>query len=134
MARERIPFLGKTFVAGAILCALLMGVWFGRSLWIGQPKAETPSQSPAAPADLYADTLQKVRGIIAQKVATVPEVVAPAMPLDDLGVDELTRLDIASALEGECQVRLTDAELAAVQTVDDLVQLVTQKREAARAK
>ena len=55
------------------------------------------------------------------------------MPLVDLGLDPLTRVEVAEALETAYRIELTLDELSAVATVEDLVQLVVKKRENARA-
>ena len=125
----RLPYVWKIVVAAA---AVAVGIVAVREIpkWI-PAKPPTPSTS-TDPTDLYADSLSRVREIIAVHTASLPEIVTPAMPLADLGVDPLTRVEVAESLETAYGIKLADEELSAVATVEDLVQLVVKKRQAAQ--
>ncbi len=128
----RLPYLWKIVVAAAAVAIAIVAVrelpkLIPASTPVPQP---TPSKS-TAPIDLYADTLARIREIIALHTANVPEVVTPTMPLMDLGLDPLTRIEVADALETAYRIELTTDELSAAATVEDLVQLVVKKRDEA---
>jgi acyl carrier protein len=127
----RLPYLWKTIVAAAVIAVGIIAVrevpkWIPASV----PPQQPAPDNAAVPADLYADSLSRVREIIAVHTSTVPEVVAPTMPLGDLGFDPLTRIEVAEALETAYRIELAAEELATAETVDDLVRLVVKKREA----
>lgn len=127
----RLPYLWKIVVAAAVIAVGIVAVreipkWIPASV----PPQQPPPDNAAVPADLYADTLSRVREIIAVHTSSVPEVVTPTMPLVDLGFDPQTRIEVAEALETAYRIELTTEELATAETVDDLVQLVVKKREA----
>lgn len=127
----RLPYLWKIVVAAAVIAVGIVAV---REIpkWIpASPPPKEPAQGNApVPANLYADTLSRVREIIAVHTASVPDVVTPTMPLVDLGFDPLTQIEVAEALESAYRIELATEELAMAKTVDDLVRLVAKKREA----
>ena len=123
---SRLPYLWKIVVAAAALAIAIVAV---RELPKWMPSARPPASDPA---NLYDESLSRVREIIAAHTASVPDVVTPSMPLVDLGVDPLTRVEVAETLEGTYQIELTTEELSGAATVEDLARLVAKKREAAQ--
>ena len=124
----QFPFLLKLLIAAAVVA---VGIVAYREISRRTPLFVQPATpGEPLPADLAADTLARVREIIAVHTASLPEVVTPAMPLSDLGVDPLTRVEIADALETAYRIKLSTDELSAATTVDDLVRLVMDKRAA----
>jgi acyl carrier protein len=125
----RLPFPWKVVVAAAVVALLIMGVREVPKLW--KPKATVkkpaPMENPAS--GLYADTLARVQEIIAVHTSSSPEVATPAMSLVDLGIDPLTRVEVADAIETAYRIELPAEELTAVATVDDLVQLVVKQQQ-----
>ena len=43
---------------------------------------------------------------------------------DDLGADSLDAIELCMAVEEEFKIEITDAEIATIQTVEDIVKLV----------
>jgi acyl carrier protein len=123
---SRLPYLWKIVVAAA---AVAVGIVVVRELPQWMPARKPPA---ADSAGLYDDTLSRVRETIAAHTASVPEVVTPTMPLADLGVDPLTRVEVAEALEAIYRIELPTGELSETATVEDLVRLVAKKRGEAR--
>lgn len=125
----RLPFPWKIVVAAAVVALLYMGVREVSKLW--KPKAAVKKQAPLEnpPSGLYADTLARVQEIIAVHTSSSPEVVTPTMPLVDLGIDPLTRVEVADAIETAYRLDLPAEELAKAATVDDLVQLVVKMQQ-----
>lgn len=125
---RRLSFVWKVAIAAAAIGIVAIGVReLPRLLSKKSPVAKTTNTPAAGPVD-YAEILRRVREIVASQTATLPGVVVPTMPLADLGIDPLTRLEVADTLEAEFQVRLTAEELDAAQTVEDLARLVAQKK------
>jgi acyl carrier protein len=50
-------------------------------------------------------------------------------PLNELGVDSLMALELAVHLEREYGIRLTEEELTAIQTLNDILNIVNDKEE-----
>ena len=128
MTSSRLPFPWKVVVAAAVIAVLIVGMMEIRRRW---PKEEPADPEPAAEttSGLYLDTLARIQDIIAVYTSSVPEVVTPGMKLTDLGVDMLTRVDVAEALESADHIELSNQELAQLETVDDLVRLVVKKHQ-----
>jgi acyl carrier protein len=123
MTSSRLPYPWKVVVATAVTALLIVATMEIRRRW--------PASVPAAaPSGLYKDTLARVQEIIAFHTSSVPEVALPDMRLVDLGVDSLTRVDIAEALESAYRIEFSNEELAQTATVDDLVRLVVKQQQA----
>ncbi|MGI8977621.1 MAG: acyl carrier protein [Pirellulaceae bacterium] len=129
MTTSRLPYPLKILVAAAAVAVLIVVVMETRKRWPTGSPATKPASGANAPSGLYADSLARVQEIIAVHTASVPEVVTPGMTLVDLGIDPLTRVEVADALETAFQIALPSEELAAATTVDDLVQLVVKQQQ-----
>lgn len=129
MTTSRLPYPLKILVAAAAVAVLIVGVMETRKRWPIRSPAAVPGPGTDAPSGLHADSLARVQEIIAVHTASVPEIVTPGMTLVDLGIDPLTRVEIADALESAFQIALPSEELAAATTVDDLVQLVVKQQQ-----
>ncbi|MEU1037844.1 acyl carrier protein [Streptomyces sp. NPDC005551] len=55
------------------------------------------------------------------------ESVVPEATFDDLGLDSLSQIELATALKKRLGVVITDAELSEVETVSDIITLIEQK-------
>jgi acyl carrier protein len=130
MTSSRLPYPWKVVVAAAVSALLIVATMEMRRRW---PRSIPVVASSAADATsgLYKDTLARVQEIIAVHTSSVPEVATADMSLVDLGVDPLTRVEIAEALESAYRIRLTGEELAQTVTVDDLVRLVVKQQQGA---
>jgi acyl carrier protein len=60
------------------------------------------------------------------------ETVVPEATFDDLGLDSLSQLELATALKKRLGVVISDEELSEVSTVSDIVALVEEKGAAVR--
>lgn len=129
MTSSRVPYPLKILVAAAAVAVLIVGIMETRKRWAIRSPAAVPGPSADASSGLYADSLARVQEIIAVHTASVPEVVTPSMTLVDLGIDPLTRVEVADALETAFQIALPSEELEAAVTVDDLVQLVVKQQQ-----
>ncbi|MBC7852011.1 MAG: hypothetical protein IAF94_01105 [Pirellulaceae bacterium] len=129
MTSSRLPYPLKVLVAAAAVAMLIVGVMETRKRWPLRTPATVPGRGTTVSSGLYADSLARVQEIIAVHTASVPEVVTPGMTLVDLGVDPLTRVEVADALETAFQIALPSEELAAAVTVDDLVRLVVKQQQ-----
>jgi len=71
---------------------------------------------------------QEVRGAVAAHLQIEPALLSDGTLLaDDLGLDSLAGIELATALEDRFSMRITDDELAAVRTYGDLERLVLRK-------
>lgn len=129
MNSSRLPYPWKVVVAAAVVALLIMGVREFPRLWKPKTAVTKPVPSENAPSGLYADTLARVQEIIAVHTSSSPEVVTPAMSLVDLGIDPLTRVEVADAIETAYRIELPEEDLTAATTVDDLVQLVVKQQQ-----
>jgi acyl carrier protein len=129
MTLSRIPYPWKIIVAATVVAVLIVAVLETRKRWPSDLPKVVPKPAVAASSGLYIDTLARVQEIIAVHTARVPEVVTPDMPLADLGIDPLTRVELAEALETAFQVELPSEELTGANTVEDLVQLVVRRQQ-----
>jgi len=70
----------------------------------------------------------EVRAAVAGHLGIEPERLAEQASLSqDLGLDSLAGIELATALEDRFSLRITDDELAAVKTYGDLQRLVLRK-------
>lgn len=129
MTPSRFPYPLKILVAAAAVAVLIVGVMETRKRWPVHSPATVPGSGSDVPSGLYADSLARVQEIIAVHTASVPEIATPSMNLVDLGLDPLTRVEVADALEAAFQISLPSEELAAAATVDDLVRLVVKQQQ-----
>ncbi|OKK14739.1 hypothetical protein AMK16_29775 [Streptomyces sp. CB00455] len=56
-----------------------------------------------------------------------PETVLPEATFDDLGLDSLSQIELATALKKRLGIVVSDEELSDLSTVSDIVALVEQK-------
>ena len=129
MTSSPLPYPWKVVVASAVIALLIVGTMEIRRHWRPSLPA-APPPSAAIPSGLYKDTLARVQEIIAFHTSSVPEVATADTTLVDLGVDPLTRVDIAESLESAYRIELPNKELAQAVTVDDLVRLVVKQQQA----
>jgi acyl carrier protein len=133
MTSSRLPYPWKVVVAAAVIALLIVGTMEIRRRWPPSlPAAASPNADTTS--GLHKDTLHRIQEIIAVHTSSVPEVALPDMSLVDLGVDPLTRVEIAEALESAYRVKFSSEELAQTVTVDDLVRLVVKKQQEESAK
>ena len=70
----------------------------------------------------------EVRAAVADHLGIEPErLTGQASLSQDLGLDSLAGIELATALEDRFSLRITDDELAAVKTYGDLERLVLRK-------
>jgi acyl carrier protein len=70
----------------------------------------------------------EVRAAVADHLGIDPERLTDQASLsEDLGLDSLAGIELATALEDRFSLRITDDELAAVKTYGDLQRLVLRK-------
>jgi acyl carrier protein len=81
-----------------------------------------------------ADNLETIRALIAEICAVDRSQVLSESKLVGFGLDSVRLLDLILAIEDRLAVTIneSDPELAAVQTVGDLVKLVARRQAAAR--
>jgi acyl carrier protein len=71
---------------------------------------------------------EQVKKVLVDAVHVDDALVVPTATLkDDLGIDSLAAVELALELETSFDVRIEDAELANLVTVQDVVDLVTTK-------
>ena len=112
MTPSRLPYPWKVVVAAAVTVVLIAGVIKMRKHWQGRLPTTAPVAGENASSGIYTDTLARVQEIIAVHTASVPEVATSTMPLVDLGIDPLTRVEVADALESAFRIELASEELA----------------------
>ncbi len=129
MTSSRLPYPWKVVVATAAIALLIVAVMETRKRWKPRLPAKGTEEVSAAPSGLQTDTLARIQEIIAVHTGGVPEIVTPGMNLLDLGLDPLTRIEVADALETAYRIEISNEELAATTTVEELVQLVVKKQQ-----
>ena len=72
--------------------------------------------------DRVTQVLVEQRGV--EELQVTPE----SNLIDDLGADSLDRVEIIMALEDEFSVHISDEEADTLETVGDIVELVTDKK------
>jgi acyl carrier protein len=71
---------------------------------------------------------QRVVTVLTQRLGISPEFITPAAELaEDLGVDSVDAVEFALALEREFNVRLPDEVIAEGRTVQDVIELVSER-------
>ncbi|MFC4147679.1 acyl carrier protein [Micromonospora mangrovi] len=79
--------------------------------------------------DTVLNTLEKVNEIVLEQVPDLEVRIGPAHRLSqDLGIDSLTFVDILVKVEKSFDIEITDDELAAVQSVQDILDLIERKQ------
>lgn len=74
------------------------------------------------------NTLERVSEIVLQQAPDVEVTIGPTHRIgQDLGIDSLTFVDILVKIEQAFDIEFSDTELAAVQSVQDILDLVEQK-------
>jgi acyl carrier protein len=74
------------------------------------------------------NTLEKVSEIVLEQAPDVNVTIGPSLRISqDLGIDSLTFVDILVKIEKVFDVEFSDNELATVQSVQDILDLVEQK-------
>lgn len=73
-------------------------------------------------------TLDKVREVVLEQAPDVEVAIGPADLISrDLGIDSLAFVDILVKIEQVFGIEFTDHELATVQSVQDITDLIEQK-------
>jgi len=74
------------------------------------------------------NTLERVSEIVLEQAPDVEVVIGPTHRISqDLGIDSLTFVDILVKIEQVFDIEFSDRELATVQSVQDILDLVEQK-------
>ena len=77
------------------------------------------------------DIFQSVLDIFTQKLGVVPELVRPeARLVEDIGMDSVDRVQLATAVEQQFRVRVPDEKLDAMVMVADVVAVIEALRAA----
>ena len=74
------------------------------------------------------DTQNKVVDIIVEKIGIDKEIVKPAATFQDLGADSLDVVEIIMKLEEQFGLEIKDEDAEKMQTVDDVVVYIQEKR------
>ena len=74
---------------------------------------------------------EELRALIAE-ISEVDEI-SDTVPFRDLGIDSMMGVEIVAAIERQYKIKIDDAELQKVSTLESSVALVWGKLEAARA-
>lgn len=74
------------------------------------------------------DTYNKVVQIIAEKTSIPKENIVATSTFKDLGVDSLDQAELLMNFEDAFEVKIEDAEIAGINTIQDLVNLLHSKR------
>ncbi len=72
--------------------------------------------------------LEKICEVIANTLSCEVDTLTPQTSLqEDLGIDSLDAVELNMALEDEFSISITDEELAALKTIEDIVKIVNEK-------
>ncbi|OCN04575.1 acyl carrier protein [Erysipelotrichaceae bacterium MTC7] len=73
--------------------------------------------------------LEDVKKVLVEAINVDADDVKPEANLkDDLGIDSLSAVELALELETEFDVRIEDEELAKLETVQDIIDIVNAKK------
>ncbi|MDH6365866.1 MULTISPECIES: acyl carrier protein [Breznakia] len=73
--------------------------------------------------------LEDVKRVLVEAINVDADDVKPEANLkDDLGIDSLSAVELALELETEFDVRIEDEELAKLETVQDIIDIVNAKK------
>lgn len=75
---------------------------------------------------------ESVVEVLASRFGLDPETVLPEATFDDLGLDSLSQIELATALKKRLGVVITDEELTELSSVSETVALIEQKSITAR--
>lgn len=76
-----------------------------------------------------ADTLKRVRTIIAQQLGIEEAEVKPESSfIEDLGADSLDIVELVMAMEEEFSIEIPDEDAEKIKTVQDVVNYISQKQ------
>lgn len=131
MVPSHLPYPWKIVVAAAVIAVLIVAVMEIRKRRSKSEKARPPlvEMDDSGNSAIYDDTLSHVQDIIGIHLGMQAEVIMRDMRFADLGVDPLTRVEIAEALESAYRIELPTDPLNAAETVDDLVRLVIKQQQ-----
>lgn len=73
--------------------------------------------------------LEQVKKVLVEAINVDGNDVKPEANLqDDLGIDSLSAVELALELENEFDVRIEDEELAKLKTVQDIIDIINEKK------
>ncbi len=73
--------------------------------------------------------IEQITKVLVDAINVDEEAVTPTANLkDDLGIDSISAVELALELETEFDVRIEDAELAKLVTVQDIIDLIETKK------
>ena len=73
--------------------------------------------------------LEQIKKVLVDAINVDEELVTPEANLkDDLGIDSLSAVELALELETEFDIRIEDEELAKLETVQDIMDIVEAKK------
>ncbi|MFV0379799.1 MAG: acyl carrier protein [Anaerorhabdus sp.] len=72
--------------------------------------------------------IENIKKVLVEAINVDAEDVKPEANLkDDLGIDSLAAVELALELENEFDIRIEDEELAKLETVQDIVNIIESK-------
>lgn len=73
--------------------------------------------------------LEKIKNVLVDAINVDRDLVTPEANLsEDLDIDSLAAVELALELETEFDIRIEDEELAALKTVQDIMDLIASKQ------
>ena len=73
--------------------------------------------------------LEQIKKVLVDALNIDEETVTPQANLeDDLGIDSLAAVELALELETEFDIRIEDEELAKLETVQDIIDIIEEKQ------
>ncbi len=73
--------------------------------------------------------IEQIKKVLVDAINVDEEAVTPEAKLnDDLGIDSLAAVELALELETEFDVRIEDEELAKLETVQDIIDIIEAKK------
>ncbi len=84
---------------------------------------------PGWPEDVFAlDTLETLRGMIADKFEVAPDAIVPEATLELLGLDSLSVFDLIFDIESVFDIKVENDE-AKIHTVGDVISMIDRLRQ-----
>lgn len=72
--------------------------------------------------------IEQIKKVLVDAINVDEEAVKPEARLnEDLGIDSLAAVELALELETEFDIRIEDAELASLKTVQDIINIIETK-------